>query len=98
MITDHRALIFIKGASGDSKKRVHRLALKLPAYEVELYYAPGKDNHAADLLSRERDMMELIGPLRDKTCTDLTCYDERFRSIVQGTLSRTGLDRARVSA
>ena len=51
LITDHQALSYIH-SNKDSKKRIHRLALKLANYDVKLYYKPGKENHMADLLSR----------------------------------------------
>ena len=55
LITDHIALTYIYTHKGD-KKRIHRLSLKLANYEVKLFHKPGKDNHMADLLSR--NMME----------------------------------------
>ena len=51
LITDHQALSYI-AKNRDEKKRIHRLALKLANYETKIYYKPGKDNHMADLLSR----------------------------------------------
>ena len=51
LITDHQALSYIY-TNKSEKKRIHRLALKLANYDVKLYYKPGKDNHMADLLSR----------------------------------------------
>jgi transposase InsO family protein len=52
LITDHQALAYIH-SNKDSKKRIHRLALKLANYDVKLFYKPGKENHMADLLSRD---------------------------------------------
>ena len=52
LLTDHQALSYIK-SNKNEKKRIHRLALKLSNYDVQLYYKPGKDNHMADLLSRD---------------------------------------------
>jgi transposase InsO family protein len=52
LLTDHQALSYIK-SNKNEKKRIHRLALKLANYDVQLYYQPGKDNHMADLLSRD---------------------------------------------
>ena len=37
------------------------MVLRLQPYEVKLHYSPGEGNHAADLLSRFSDYME-IGP------------------------------------
>ena len=31
--------------------------IRLQPYEIELYYKPGAQNYAADLLSREKEMM-----------------------------------------
>jgi transposase InsO family protein len=52
LLTDHQALSYIK-SNKNEKKRIHRLALKLANYDVQLYYKPGKENHMADLLSRD---------------------------------------------
>jgi transposase InsO family protein len=52
LLTDHQALAYIK-SNTNQKKRIHRLAMKLANYDVQLYYKPGKDNHMADLLSRD---------------------------------------------
>ena len=56
LITDHQALSYIHN-NKDVKKRIHRLAMKLANYEVKLFYKPGKENHMADLLSR--DLMQV---------------------------------------
>ena len=57
-ITDHAALKYLYTAKNKTP-RLHRLLLRLQPYEVTLHYRPGKDNHAADLLSRSDSYMEL---------------------------------------
>jgi hypothetical protein len=57
-LTDHRALIYLM-KNQDSTARLNRLMLRLAPYEIKIKYLPGKDNHGADLLSREESYMEL---------------------------------------
>jgi transposase InsO family protein len=64
LITDHKALEYIK-TNKDVKKRIHRWAVLLQAYQVDIYYKPGKQNFAADLLSRP--LMEPITTLTVNT-------------------------------
>jgi hypothetical protein len=66
LITDHQALSYLK-TNKDKKKRIHRLALKLSNYDVQVYYKPGKENHLADLLSRDYMITEKVGVLPDKS-------------------------------
>lgn len=55
-LTDHRALIYLM-KNQDSTPRLNRLMLRLAPYEIKVKYLPGKDNHGADLLSRDDEYM-----------------------------------------
>lgn len=57
-ITDHSALKYLWN-NKDKTPRLLRALLRLQPYEIELYYKPGSQNYAADLLSREKEMMQL---------------------------------------
>jgi transposase InsO family protein len=57
LLTDHQALSYIR-TNKDNSKRISRWQLLLQHYHLDIHYIKGKDNHAADLLSR--DKMELI--------------------------------------
>ena len=57
-VTDHAALRYLYTAKNKTP-RLHRLLLRLQPYEVKLHYRAGKDNHAADLLSRSQSYMEM---------------------------------------
>lgn len=50
IVTDHRPLLYIKGA--DCNTRVQKWRFKLSEYDYEVIYRPGKRNIAADALSR----------------------------------------------
>ena len=56
LLTDHAALSYIR-SNTNSSKRIYRWQVLLQGYDLQVKYQPGKDNHAADLLSR--DAMEL---------------------------------------
>jgi hypothetical protein len=56
-ITDHNALQYLRNTT-HTKQRMHRLALKLQPYEIEVEYRPGVTHYAADLLSRESTHMD----------------------------------------
>jgi hypothetical protein len=51
LLTDHQALSYIR-SNTKNDKRITRWQLLLQHYNVDIYYVKGKDNHAADLLSR----------------------------------------------
>ena len=51
-LTDHKALIYLM-KNQNSTARLNRLMLRLAPYEIKIQYLPGKDNHGADLLSRD---------------------------------------------
>ncbi len=55
-ITDHNALKYLWN-NKDKTPRLLRALIRLQPYEIELYYKPGSQNHAADLLSRQKEMM-----------------------------------------
>jgi len=57
LFTDHKALAYLK-ENKDVNKRIHRLALKMMPYHVDVYWTKGIDNHGADLLSRADVMMD----------------------------------------
>ena len=64
IITDHRALetIMTKRNSEMGKyKKFERYALRLAPYNIKVMYSKGSENHAADLLSRQHDLMEIKG-------------------------------------
>jgi transposase InsO family protein len=52
LLTDHAALSYIRSNTNTSK-RIHRWQVLLQGYDLQIKYQPGKDNHAADLLSRD---------------------------------------------
>jgi hypothetical protein len=56
-ITDHAALRYLY-TSKNKTPRLHRLLLRMQPYEVKLHYRKGEDNHAADLLSRSKALMD----------------------------------------
>ena len=56
-LTDHAALRYMLN-NKDKTPRMHRMVAKLSPYEITLYYKPGSENHAADLLSRESVYMQ----------------------------------------
>ena len=62
IITDHQALAFIRN-NVNSSKRIHRWQLKLQPFYLDIQFKPGKDNHAADLLTRDRKLMEMAAAL-----------------------------------
>jgi transposase InsO family protein len=51
LLTDHKALSYIR-RNTKNDKRITRWQLLLQHYNVDIYYVKGKDNLAADLLSR----------------------------------------------
>jgi transposase InsO family protein len=51
LLTDHQALSYIR-TNTNNNKRITRWQLLLQHYQLDIYYMKGKDNHAADLLSR----------------------------------------------
>lgn len=51
LLTDHKALSYIR-TNKDNNKRITRWQLLLQHYQLDIDYVKGKDNHAADLLSR----------------------------------------------
>jgi hypothetical protein len=53
-----------------STPRMHRMVLRLQPFEVKLHYSPGDNNHAADLLSRATEYMD-IKPSDNKHIYDL---------------------------
>ena len=55
-LTDHAALRYMMN-NKDKTPRMHRMVARLSPYEITLYYKPGSENHAADLLSRESQYM-----------------------------------------
>ena len=57
-ITDHAALKYLYTAK-DKTPRMHRLVLRLQPYDISLHYGPGSQNHAADLLSRADNYMDI---------------------------------------
>ena len=57
-ITDHAALRYLWN-NKDKTPRLLRALIRLQPYEIELYYKPGSQNYAADLLSRSNEMMEI---------------------------------------
>ena len=59
IVTDHAALQYLRNTQ-HTKQRMHRLALRLQPYELQVEYMKGELNHAADLLSRApRDIISL---------------------------------------
>ena len=58
VITDHAALRYLFN-NKDKTPRMYRLVAKLSPYELKVEYAPGKENHGPDLLSREEQYMEM---------------------------------------
>ena len=52
LLTDHAALSYIR-SNTNSSKRIYRWQVLLQGYDLQVKYQPGKDNHAADLLSRD---------------------------------------------
>jgi transposase InsO family protein len=52
ILTDHAALAYIRENKSQSK-RIYRWQVLLQGYDLQIKYQPGKDNHAADLLSRD---------------------------------------------
>ena len=60
LLTDHAALSYIRNNTNTSK-RIHRWQVLLQGYDLQIRYQPGKDNHAADLLSR--DVMKTQTPV-----------------------------------
>ena len=56
-LTDHHAIIYLIKNS-DSTPRLNRLMLRLAPYELTVKHIPGKDNHGADLLSRDNIYMD----------------------------------------
>ena len=52
LLTDHAALAYIR-SNTNSSKRIYRWQVLLQGYDLQVKYLPGKDNHAADLLSRD---------------------------------------------
>jgi hypothetical protein len=63
-ITDHAALKYMWN-NKDKTPRLLRALIRMQPYEIELFYKPGSQNHAADLLSREKEMMELKQYIKD---------------------------------
>ena len=58
IITDHEALKYILTQRELSKKYT-RIAIRLSNYNIKMLYSPGSENHAADLLSRRYDLLEI---------------------------------------
>ena len=52
LLTNHIALSYIR-VNKDQTKRIYRWQVLLQGYDLQIKYLPGKDNHAADLLSRD---------------------------------------------
>src|SRR5690242_2145272 len=52
LLTDHAALSYIR-SNTNSSKRIYRWQVLLQGYDLQVKYQPGKDNHAADVLSRD---------------------------------------------
>ena len=52
LLTDHQALSFIR-TNKDTSKRITRWNVLLQRFQIDIFYQKGKDNHAADLLSRK---------------------------------------------
>ena len=52
IVTDHRALIFIKSMKLPSSPRLTRMSLFLQGYNFNIIYKPGPQNMVADALSR----------------------------------------------
>ena len=67
LLTDHKALSYIR-TNTNNNKRITRWQLLLQNYQVDIYYMKGKDNHAADLLSRP--MMEETSVIHTMTTMD----------------------------
>jgi transposase InsO family protein len=63
-ITDHAALKYMWN-NKDKTPRLLRALIRMQPYEIELFYKPGSQNHAADLLSREKEMMESKQYIKD---------------------------------
>ena len=59
LLTDHQALSYIR-ANKDNTKRITRWQLLLQHYHLDIFYLKGKDNHAADLLSRNSMEMSSV--------------------------------------
>ena len=62
IITDHRALAFIKTMRLPSSPRLTRMSLYLQGYKFTITYKPGPQNTAADALSRIPREHDIIAP------------------------------------
>jgi len=62
ILTDYRALVFIKSMRLPSMPRLTRMSLFLQGYNFSINYKPGSQNTAADALSRIPREDEIITP------------------------------------
>jgi transposase InsO family protein len=81
LLTDHAALSFIR-SNTNASKRIYRWQVLLQGYDLQIQYQPGKDNHAADLLSR--DAMVLSQSPRVNVVTAKVKASRRKNSINKG--------------
>ena len=55
LVTDHKPLVYLNAMSS-SNSRLMRTVEELAEFEFEIRYRPGKDNEAADFLSRSNEL------------------------------------------
>ena len=82
--TDHHSLRWVLNLA-DAQGRLARWRLRLLEFDFEVEYSPGKEHHAADVMSRlspsplaEETMGPMPVPLRPVTDTGATCPDDLY--------------------
>ena len=88
-MTDHQALKYMLN-NKDKTARMHRMVARLSPYEITFYYKPGKENHAADLLSREKEYMtsdDTTDIVSKSACTDVNMHALTRASLKHSTSS-----------
>ena len=60
LVTDHRPLVFLESMATSSNSRLMRTVEELADMDFEIQYRPGKDNTAADFLSRVNGSQQTV--------------------------------------
>jgi RNase H-like domain found in reverse transcriptase len=72
--TDHNSLRWVLNLA-DAQGRLSRWRLRLLEFDFEVQYAPGKENHVADTLSRLRPSDSFLSEPPTPVDTEIPCFE-----------------------